>query len=60
MGRGEMEIMPIPAAMEGSWDSFFHNIGAVNRLVTFDSGDDMPKIPKGQRENDRVVYNPCV
>lgn len=53
----EMDIMPVPPAMEGSWDSFFHNTGAVNRLVTFDSGDDIPKIPKGQRAIG-VVYNP--
>lgn len=46
----EMEIMPVQAAIVGSWDIFFHKMGAVNRLVTFDSGDDIPKIPKGQRE----------
>ncbi len=60
-----MERMPVPSAIDGSWDSFLHSIDdnnmGRNKLLTF---DDVDKIEdslllesKGQRAIG-VVYNP--
>jgi erythromycin esterase-like protein len=61
-----MERMPVPSAIEGSWDSFLHslndNVGR-NKLLTFDDIDKtetpLPSLfeSKGQRAIG-VVYNP--
>ena len=62
-----MERMPVPSAIDGSWDSFLHrlddddNVGR-NKLLTFDNIDKMeapsPLLEsKGQRAIG-VVYNP--
>jgi erythromycin esterase len=50
-----MEKMPVPPAIEGSWDSFLHNLGIGNKLMVFDSKSDMES--RGQRAIG-VVYNP--
>jgi erythromycin esterase len=59
-----MERMPVPSAIDGSWDSFLHrlddNVGR-NKLLTFDDIDktETPSLleSKGQRAIG-VVYNP--
>ena len=51
-----MEKMPVPPAIEGSWDSFLHNLGgAGNKMMVFDNKSDMES--RGQRAIG-VVYNP--
>lgn len=51
-----MERMPVPQAIEGSWDHFLHGMnGAGNKLIIFDKKSDMET--RGQRAIG-VVYNP--
>lgn len=51
-----MEVMPVPPAIDGSWDSFFHLTGGSRLLTTLDDPD-IPAVAKGQRAIG-VVYNP--
>lgn len=57
----QMEKMPVPAAVDGSWDSFLHtNNTGRNKLLTFNNPSDASEPflkSKGQRAIG-VVYNP--
>jgi erythromycin esterase len=56
-----MERMPVPPAVDGSWDSFLHRVEnkGQNKLLVFSGTDKMetPVESKGQRAIG-VVYNP--
>jgi erythromycin esterase len=55
-----MEKMIVPAAIDGSWESFIHaNNDGMNRLLTFSNSNESETFlkPKGQRAIG-VVYNP--
>jgi erythromycin esterase len=57
-----MERMQVPPAVDGSWDSYLHNLDGnigQNKLITFSAANnkEIPNESKGQRAIG-VVYNP--
>jgi erythromycin esterase len=53
----QMKRMPVPPAVDGSWDSFLHSLdnGGRNKLLTF---SDIDKIESRGQRAIGVVYNP--
>jgi erythromycin esterase len=52
-----MEVMPVPRAIDGSWDEYFHRKYDSSKLAILDRADAIPYMVKGQRAIG-VVYNP--